>query len=115
MRKMLIAAVLALGTPPAASAADLSGTWAVKTDLGPRFKYTLLCALSADSGHLSGPCAATTGPILRSAGHLVGDRMRFGYDTDYNGSGPHLDYRGTVQPGGTVKGTVENRLATGAF
>ncbi len=108
-------AALALGAPLAASAADLSGAWTVKGDFGPKLKYTLVCLLKGNGTKFSGPCVATLGPMLKATGRLAGATMRFGYDTEYNYSGLHLDYVGNLQEDGVVRGVIDTRLSTGAF
>ena len=115
MKRTLAIALVALGAPIAASAADLSGTWAVNGDFGSKLRYTLVCVLKSDGQALSGPCATIQGRARRTGGHLDGDKMTFSYTTDYNGSGEHLTYSGAVQPDGVVKGVVDTGGSKGEF
>jgi hypothetical protein len=115
MKLRIIAAIVALSGPVSCLAAGLSGGWTVKATIAPRVKYTLLCTLSSDVEKFSGPCVGVTAQVLKATGRMDGDRMWFGYDTDYNGSGLHLDFRGVVQPGGFVRGKVDSRLSSGVF
>ena len=110
--KAMIAGALALALPAAAAAADLSGPWAVKGEFGPQFKYTLICALGPAG---SGPCSAIQGKVLRTTGRLSGDVLKFDYDTDFNGSGVHLEYYGKVREDGVVRGAVKTTASQGVF
>ena len=110
-----LAALAALAAPIAASAADMAGTWVVKGVFGPKIKYTLLCVLNADGPALSGSCFAGQGYALATTGAFNGDKMHFGYSTDFEGNTLHLNYTGAMQPSGYVKGGVVNQMGAGGF
>lgn len=113
--RTLLGATMAMAVPLAAAAADLSGAWVVKAEMGPQFKYTLMCVLKTGEGAVSGPCVAVQGRALKTVGRRSGANLRFGYDTDYNGNGMHLDFNGTVGPDGIAKGPVMANRSPGLF
>jgi hypothetical protein len=121
MKKLVLAAVLALA-PGAALAADLSGAWNVAGSFDAMgIKYASACTLAQDSGgKLTGTCqgtanesAATTGAVTTGADGKTA--VEFAYDTSYQGSPVHLDYKGAVQADGTLSGMVDAGGASGTF
>lgn len=121
MKKLALAAALAL-LPGAALAADLSGAWNVAGSFDAMgIKYSSACTLAEDAGgKLSGTCqgtqqesAATTGTVTTGADGKTD--VEFAYDTSYQGSPVHLDYKGAVQGDGTLAGTVDAGGASGTF
>ncbi|MGH6955345.1 MAG: hypothetical protein ACREEW_01615 [Caulobacteraceae bacterium] len=115
MKSLVIAAALILA-PAAASAADLSGVWTVNGDFSGMIKYTLTCTLTqTPDGKLSGPCKGAEGAADQSTGSVSGSAVDFAYDTTYQGGPVHLDYKGQVQPDGSLKGTVDAGGPQGTF
>ena len=121
MKKLVLAALLALA-PGAALAADLSGGWNVAGAFDAMgIKFTSACKLAQDSsGKLTGTCqgtqqesAATTGTVTTGADGKTA--VEFAYDTSYQGSPVHLDYKGAVQADGTLAGTVDAGGVSGTF
>ncbi len=121
MKKLVLAAALAL-LPGAALAADLSGAWNVAGSFDAMgIKYASACTLAQDAGgKLTGTCqgtqneaAATTGTVTTGADGKTA--VEFAYDTSYQGSPVHLDYKGAVQADGTLAGTVDAGGADGTF
>jgi hypothetical protein len=121
VKKLVLAAALAL-LPGAALAADLSGAWNVAGSFDAMgIKYASACNLTQDSGgKLTGACtgtqneqAATTGTVTTGADGKTA--VEFAYDTSYQGSPVHLDYKGALQADGTVTGTVDAGGADGTF
>lgn len=121
MKKLVLAAALAL-SPAAALAADLTGQWNVAGAFDAMgIKYSSACTLAQDAGgKLTGTCqgtqqesAATTGTVTTGADGKTA--VEFAYDTSYQGSPVHLDYKGTVQADGTLAGTVDAGGADGTF
>ena len=115
MKLLAITALLALGASGPASAADLSGSWILKAQFAPKASYTFVCTFKSDGAAFQGPCSAVQGRVLSATGSFDGKRLRLKYSTDYNGSGIEQDLNGTVQPDGSVKGSVSNRLGEGVF
>ncbi|HWF76030.1 MAG TPA: hypothetical protein VN694_02535 [Caulobacteraceae bacterium] len=121
MKKLVLAAAVAL-LPGAALAADLSGAWNVAGSFDAMgIKYSSACKLKEDpAGKLSGSCQgtqneddATTGAVTTGADGKTA--IEFAYDTTYQGSPVHLDYKGTEQADGTLSGTVDAGGADGTF
>lgn len=107
MKRLILAAVLACA-PAAAFAADLSGAWTINGAFGDTIKYSHTCALTEDgAGKLSGPCKGQQGETMQAAGAVSGTTVEIAYDTTYQGSPVHLDYKGDLQSDGSLKGTVD--------
>jgi hypothetical protein len=115
MKKLIIAAALTFA-PAIACAADVSGAWTVNGAFGDAIKYSVTCTLAEDSsGKLSGPCKDGQGATVQSTGSVNGAAVEFAYDTTYQGSPVHLDYKGDIQSDGSLKGTVDAGGAQGNF
>jgi hypothetical protein len=121
MKKLVLAAVIALA-PGAVFAADLSGAWNVAGSFDAMgIKYNSACKLAQDaSGKLTGTCqgtqqesAATTGTVTTGADGKTA--VEFAYDTSYQGTPVHLDYKGALQADGSLSGTVDAGGANGTF
>jgi hypothetical protein len=116
MKIILAAAALALA-PAAALAADVSGAWTVNGAFGDEIKYTAVCTFKQDAaGKLAGSCKqADAADDAASTGQTDGSKVEFAYDTTYQGSPYHLDYKGDLQPDGTISGTVDAGGPQGTF
>jgi hypothetical protein len=115
MKVMLFAAALALA-PVSALAADASGAWTVNGAFGDEIKYTAACTFKQDSaGKLAGSCKQADQPDAAATGQVDGSKVEFTYDTTYQGSPYHLDYKGDLQPDGSLSGTVDAGGPQGTF
>ena len=121
MKRFVLAAALVLA-PGAALAADVSGAWSIAGSFDAMgIKYSSECKLAqASDGKLSGACtgtqneaAATTGAVTTGSDGKTA--VAFAYDTTYQGSPVHLDYKGALQADGTVTGAVDAGGAQGTF
>lgn len=121
MKKLALAAALALA-PAVALAADISGDWNVAGAFDAMgIKYNSACKLAQDAGgKLTGTCqgtqneaAATTGEVTTGADGKTA--VEFAYDTTYQGTPVHLDYKGALQADGAISGTVDAGGADGTF
>ncbi len=121
MKRLLLGAVFALA-PAAALAADLSGDWTLNCAFDSMgVKYTTTCTLAEDSaGKLAGPCLGNANEKVAASGAVTTGSdgkvsVEFGYDTTYQGTPVHLDYKGAPQPDGSLVGTIETGGPQGAF
>jgi hypothetical protein len=115
VKQLLIAAALVLA-PGAGFAADFSGAWTIHGDIGGSIQWTSACVLKqAADGKLSGVCKGTQAEDSAASGAVTGTSVELMYDTTYQGSPVHLDYKGDVQPDGTVKGAVDTGGPPGTF
>ena len=121
MKKLLLAAVIA-GAPAVAAAADMGGSWTINAAFDSMgIKYVATCALKDDgTGKLSGPCHVDLGDPSSASdpaatGSVSGSTFDLGYDTTYQGSPVHLDYKGTVGADGVVTGTIDTGGPQGTF
>ena len=116
MKHLILAGALALApTLALAAPTDVSGAWVVNGDFSQMgIKYSLTCTFTDDGGKLSAPCKSDQGDVT-ATGKVDGDNVEFAYDTTYQGSPVHLDYKGQVQSDGSIKGSVDAGAAQGAF
>ena len=116
MKKLLLSAVLACA-PTVLLAADMSGTWTVNGAFDSMgVKYTVSCAIKDDGGKLAGPCTGDpSGGTLQATGTESGTAVEFAYDTTYQGTPVHLDYKGTVAADGSIAGTIDTGGPQGTF
>ena len=114
-RLLIAAAVLAL-TPAAALAADLSGAWKINGSFDSMgITYSLTCTLTQTGSALAGPCKGPAGEDIKATGSFDGANAVISYDTTYQGAPVHLDYKGTVQPDGSLKGAIDAGAVQGTF
>jgi hypothetical protein len=114
--KSLIIAAALVCAPALASAADMSGSWTVNGAFGEAIKFTSACVLKDDgAGKLTGTCKGQANEDLATTGTVTPKTMEFAYDTTYQGSPVHLDFKGDVQADGSLKGTIETGGPEGTF
>ncbi len=115
-RRWILAVVMSVLIAPAAGrAADLTGTWVVKGEFGPKLQHTLVCAFKADGGKLAGPCVGAYGPVLRASGSQDGIGMTFRYLSDYQGNDFVTEYTGRFRSVGSISGTIGAGVVSGGF
>ena len=77
--------------------------------------YTLMCSLKSDGTRLKGPCGISDGTVLAVSGSSDASSTTLSYDTNVNGQPIHAVYTGTVQPDGSLKGTIKAGDSAGTF
>jgi opacity protein-like surface antigen len=121
VKKLALAAALAL-LPSAALAADVSGDWNVAGEFAAMgIKFQSACKLAQDTGgKVTGSCtgtqneaAPTTGAVTTGADGKTA--VEFAYDTSYQGSPVHLDFKGALGADGAITGAVDAGGADGTF
>ena len=116
MKTLLIAAAALALAPAGALAADLSGVWKVHGVFSGVITYTAVCTFRQSGPNLAGPCVDPTNKTnVVAKGAVNGGAVEFGYDASFNGVAVHLDYKGAVQPDGTLKGVINTGGPQGAF
>lgn len=116
MKALLIAGALIALAPAAAVAADLSGSWKIDGAFDAMgIKYQVTCDLKEDGGKLAGACKGPQGEAIQATGSEGDGKAVISYDTTYNGSPVHLDYKGDEQADGTLKGIIDAGAAQGTF
>jgi hypothetical protein len=114
--KRLLTAAAFLLAPATALAADFSGACTIHGDVGGAVQWTSACNLRQDTdGKISGVCKGTQNEDDAVTGQATATTVELAYDTTYQGSPVHLDYKGDVQADGSVKGTVDTGSVPGAF
>ena len=121
MKKLLLAAAIACA-PAITLAADMSGNWTINgTFASMGVSYTVTCKLAQDAaGKLAGPCDGANGEHDAATGAVTTGAdgkpmLELAYDTTYQGTPVHLDYKGAAQADGSFAGTVDTGGPQGAF
>ena len=115
VKKLIIAAAALALAPAAAFAADMSGAWKVNAAFGDTITYSITCTLTQTGDAVAGPCTDPSGMNVQATGKATATTLEFAYDTTYQGSPIHLDYKGDVQPDGSLKGTIDAGGPEGTF
>jgi opacity protein-like surface antigen len=116
LKRLLIAAVALVLAPAAAQAADLTGVWKLHGDFTGVISYTAVCTFKQVGASLAGPCVdPKNNTNVQAKGSVNGGAVEFGYDASFNGLNVHLDYKGAVQPDGTLKGVISTGGPQGTF
>jgi hypothetical protein len=117
VKTLLIAAAAALALAPASAlAAGLSGVWKVHGVFSGVITYTAVCTFKPAGANFAGPCVdPSNNTNVQAKGAVNGGAVEFGYDASFNGVAVHLDYKGAVQPDGTLKGVIVTGGPQGTF
>ena len=62
-----------------------------------------------------GSCKGPQGEAIQAAGSYDGTTAVISYDTVYEGNPMHLDYKGALQPDGSLKGVIDAGGIEGGF
>ena len=87
-------------------------TWKVSAAFSDTLRYVALCTFKLDGRHIAGPCTVITGPTLKAQGTANGNTVALHYEAE---GGVRTEYAGTLQPDGTLAGTVSAGGSTGRF
>ena len=110
MKLILTVAVATIALAGAASAADLSGTWAVKGDIaGNAVEPT--CTFKQAGGDLTGKCGAGDNAGDISNGKVAGKDISW----TWSAGGYSLDFKGTADSDKEMKGSIDVGGGTGTF
>lgn len=113
MKRALLLAAAALLAPAVTSAADLSGAWKFQAS-GPRGgASTMTCTLTRTGTTIAGRCVTPQGTTVNVSGTVTGNQVDFGYNLA--GSPLHIDFKGVVQPDGSIKGSVTAAIPPSPF
>ena len=114
MKRVLpVTAAFMLLAPTLACAADISGSWKFEA-IGPRGgASTMTCTLARTGDRLTGSCVTAQGTTVEVTGVVNGDGVDFGYNLA--GSPLRVDFKGAIQPDGSIKGTVTAAIPPAPF
>lgn len=115
MKRLLTAAAVLALTPATALAADMTGVWKIDGNFNDMIKYTITCTIAQTGATLAGDCKDDQGADPKITGSNDGTNTVISYDTNYQGSPVHLDYKGSFQPDGTLKGEIDTAQGNGTF
>ena len=115
MKSLLIAAAFALAAPAAASAADITGAWALSGSVpAMNFDFTLTCDFKQEAMALTGSCKDQQGTVMATTGTVADKSVTFAYDANFGGP-IHVIYKGDLQADGTLKGAFDGGQAQGVW
>jgi opacity protein-like surface antigen len=113
MKHAFLVAVAALLAPAVTCAADLSGAWKFEAT-GPRGgASTMTCTLTRSGTNITGSCVTQQGTTVDVTGTVSGADVDFGYNLA--GSPLRVDFKGVIQPDGSIKGTVSAAIPPAPF
>ncbi len=87
-------------------------TWKVSAAFSDALRYVLLCTFKADGQRIAGPCTVIGGPTLEAHGTANSTAMTLHFERDAQG---RQEYAGTLQPDGSLAGTIKAGAAMGHF
>ncbi len=107
-RLMAITVAALLGAPGLAAAADLTGAWTVKTNVGG-MEYIVACKMAQAGAALTGTCGLADGSDKPSplTGTQTGSDVAWGYDVDFGGNPLHVDFKGKLTSDTAMTGAVD--------
>lgn len=104
------------GGAPLTNDQDLNPqAWRFQVGFSDDIRFDLVCSLKTDGGRLKGPCGIADGAVLDTRGEADGSDVSFAYDTQVQGQPLHASYAGTIQPDGSLKGSVKAGDTAGTF
>lgn len=89
--------------------------WIINVGFSSSMQYSVVCGLRQNEDRIKGPCAISQGATLQARGRVDGDNVFFEYDTQFEGRQIHVEYSGSLQADGTLKGTIKEGASEGAF
>jgi hypothetical protein len=113
MKRVILLATVALLAPAIACADDVSGAWKFEAT-GPRGgSTTMTCTLTRSGNAIAGSCVTQQGSTVEVSGTVTGADVDFGYNV---AGGPlHVDFKGSIQSDGSIKGAVTAAIAPVPF
>ncbi len=107
-----VVASLALFVLPVAGA-DISGVWKLEANIA-EVHVNRLCTLKQVGKKLTGGCKNQTDEKILT-GEVEGKNISWSYEADYQGQKMTLVYKGTLEPGSEIKGSITTEGAIGNF
>jgi hypothetical protein len=107
MKKLLATVAIAVLAPSFAAAADLSGTWKIKTDAGG-MDLIIDCKVAQAGGALTGTCGLDGAPDAPSpfTGSVDGTKAKWAYDVTFQDMMFHVAFAGDVKDS-AMSGTMD--------
>jgi hypothetical protein len=94
MKTVLALAAVAVFAPSLAAAADLTGTWKIKTKGGDGADIVVNCKLAQAGSALTGACGLDGAPDAPAplTGSVDGATVKWAYDVDFQGMKLHIAF-----------------------
>jgi hypothetical protein len=114
-RRIILTTIVGIGTgglgawhagaqPPAATP-SFSGTWNISSKVGEN-PVSIECTLVQSGSTLAGTCKPSQFDPSATTGTVTGSSAKWGYDVVFNGNRNHVEYEATLDPDGTLSGTL---------
>ncbi len=114
MRTIRRIILFAAATAAPLLAADINGSWKFDGEVSGN-PIRLDCAIKQDGEKFFGTCKAAEGGEIKLEGSIAGDKIRFAYQVDYQGTIYTLAYTGVVKDNAEMKGEIEVANTGGTF
>jgi hypothetical protein len=102
--KPLAVVLLSAAALAAADQASVAGRWQIHASIAGNESDTL-CTLTQRDAEVAGSCDTLQGGPAAVAGKVDGDKVTFGFKTEYNGTPITVNYQGKLDAG-KISGTV---------
>ena len=113
MKPVLLLAAATLLAPSVVCAEDVSGAWKFEATGAKGGTSTMTCTLTRSGSNITGPCVTQQGSTVDVSGTVAGSQVEFGYNV---AGGPlRVDFKGVIQPDGSMKGTVSAAIPPAPF
>jgi hypothetical protein len=107
MKKLMLPVLMAFASAVtlAADDAPLSGKWQVHSSIAGN-DNDQSCSFTQKDNDLTGSCTANEKGTVNITGKVDGKKVTWSYKSDYNGDPLTVQFEGTVDSGGQIKGSV---------
>src|SRR5262249_42451000 len=96
--------LLSAATVAAANQASVAGRWQIHTSIAGN-ENDSVCTLTQKDAEIGGSCDTLQGGPATVAGKLDGDKVTFGFKTEFNGTPITVSYQGKLEAG-KISGAV---------
>src|ERR1700736_6558263 len=106
MKKLLAIAIVLFASSAFAAAPNLTGKWTVHQSIAGNDAHSECNLIQTDST-LAGTCKSQDGKDLPIKGSVDGSKVKWQFDSEYNGTPLTIKFTGTVDDSGKMSGSVD--------
>jgi len=106
MKKLLAIAIVLFASSAWAAAPNITGKWTVHQSIGGN-EADSECNLIQTDSVLAGTCKSPEGKDLPIKGSVDGSKVKWQFDSEYNGTPLTIKFTGTVDDSGKMSGSVD--------
>jgi len=116
MNKLILGALALVLAPSVAAAADLTGTWSLKVNVGDQ-AVPVTCNLTQSAAAIGGTCHRSDQDEKPAAvtGAVDGSAVKLAYDVDFQDMPLHIAYTGKLDSDTAMSGTLDVAGQSGTF